>query len=123
MNGNDKRAHMWLKISVLYFALAVIVGAGMAASPHHDFRLMPVHAHLNLLGWVSMGLIGLLHLRFPALGEGKLAAVQFYSYQVGVPLMLVALSLFLTGTAGIEPIVGALSMIVVLSIVLFAVKF
>jgi hypothetical protein len=123
MNGNDKRAHAWLKISVLYFAFAVIVGAAMAASPAHDFRLMPVHAHLNLLGWVSMGLIGLLHLRFPALGDGKLAAVQFYSYQIGVPAMLLALSLFLTGTAGIEPIVGILSMIVVLSIVLFAVKF
>lgn len=123
MNGNDKRAYAWLKISVLYFALAVTVGAAMAASPTHDFRLMPVHAHLNLLGWVSMGLIGLLHLRFPALGEGKLAAVQFYAYQVGVPLMLVALALFLTGTAGIEPVVGILSTIVVLSIVMFAVKF
>src|SRR5579871_5772352 len=121
MQGNDQRAYTWLKISVLYFALAVIVGAAMG--PSHDFRLMPVHAHLNLLGWVSMGLIGLLHLRFPALGQGKLATVQFYSYQVGVPLMLVALALFLTGTAGIEPVVGVLSMIVVLSIVLFAVKF
>ena len=122
MNGNDKRAYAWLKIAVLYFALAVAIGAAMGASPSHDMRLMPVHAHLNLLGWVSMSLIGLLHLRFPALGDGKLAAVQFYSYQVCVPLTLMALAFLLTGTESIGPVVGILSIIVVLSIALFAVK-
>jgi len=122
MNGNDKRAYVWLKIAVLYFVLAVALGAAMGASPTHDMRFMPVHAHLNLLGWVSMSLIGLLHLRFPALGEGKLATAQFYSYQVCVPLMLLALGFLLTGMESIGPVVGILSIIVVLSILLFAMK-
>jgi hypothetical protein len=44
----------------------------------HDFQLAPVHAHLNLLGWTSLGLIGLVHRAWPELLEARGAAlVQF----------------------------------------------
>jgi len=39
------------------FALAGI-GMGIAMGVMHDHAVMPAHAHLNLLGWVSLFLFG-----------------------------------------------------------------
>jgi hypothetical protein len=43
----------------------------------HDFSLAPVHAHLNLLGWASLALMGLTLRAWPVLAEGRLAALQY----------------------------------------------
>jgi len=37
------------------------MGLGMFMGLTHDFTLAPAHAHLNLLGWVTMCLYGLYH--------------------------------------------------------------
>lgn len=56
MNDNP-RACAWLRLAAVYFAVGVILGVLMGASGDHS--LFPLHAHINLLGWVSMALIGL----------------------------------------------------------------
>jgi hypothetical protein len=38
-----------IKMSVIYFAIGVLLGYYMSISHSHD--LAPVHAHINLLGW------------------------------------------------------------------------
>jgi hypothetical protein len=59
----------------LYFlllaAVSLVVGVGMGVfmGMTHDFTLMPVHAHLNLLGWTSLALFGLVHRAYPQLGD------------------------------------------------------
>ncbi|WP_165943524.1 hypothetical protein [Roseicella aquatilis] len=42
-------------------ALCLVIGVtmGIAMGIAHDFHLAPVHAHLNLLGWTSLALMGL----------------------------------------------------------------
>jgi hypothetical protein len=44
-------------------ALAALTGMGLGLymGLAHDFKLAPAHAHLNLLGWVTMCLYGLYH--------------------------------------------------------------
>lgn len=44
-------------------ALAALIGmcVGLFMGIAHDFTLAPAHAHLNLLGWVTMSLYGLYH--------------------------------------------------------------
>jgi hypothetical protein len=42
----------------------------------HDFTLAPVHAHLNLLGWVTLAAYGLIHRAYPALGASRMAGAQ-----------------------------------------------
>jgi hypothetical protein len=39
----------------------------------HDFQFAPVHAHLNLLGWASLALFGLIYRAYPALQDSWLA--------------------------------------------------
>jgi hypothetical protein len=65
MNHNP-RSRAWLRLAVAYFAVGVMLGVAMGASGDHS--LFPLHAHINLLGWVSMalfGLIGTVHRRSP----------------------------------------------------------
>jgi len=52
--------------------MALGIGMGLA----HDFQYAPVHAHLNLLGWASLALFGLIYKSYPALAESRLAAIH-----------------------------------------------
>ena len=51
-------SNLWLKLAGLYFFIGVALGVGMGLSGDH--HLFPLHAHINLLGWVSMALFGLI---------------------------------------------------------------
>jgi hypothetical protein len=61
-------------------ALCMVVGValGIAMGMAHDFRFAPVHAHLNLLGWTSLALMGLTYRAWPELCRTRTAAaLQF----------------------------------------------
>ena len=60
-------------IAALSALCGMTLGTVMGLS--HDFTLLPVHAHLNLLGWVSMMLFGLFH-RGVGASHRRLAWVQ-----------------------------------------------
>jgi len=116
MNLNP-RSRTWFRLAALYFAFGVVLGVAMGASGDHS--LFAVHAHINLLGWVSMALFGLIGTVHPAMTEGRVAAVQCWMYNLGVPVMLGALALRLKGFASVEPLIGAASILVGCSVLLF----
>lgn len=62
---------LFLSLSAVALTLGVGVGLTMAAT--HDFALMPVHAHLNLLGSTCLALFGLNHRSYPALANQRLS--------------------------------------------------
>ncbi|WP_052388782.1 hypothetical protein [Belnapia moabensis] len=58
--------------------LVVGTGLGIAMGMAHDFHLAPVHAHLNLVGWTTLALMGLTYRAWPQLAEARvLAPLQF----------------------------------------------
>jgi len=63
---------------ILLSVLCLIVGIGMGIvmGAAHDFRFTPVHAHLNLLGWTSLALFGLVYKNYPALKASWLASAH-----------------------------------------------
>ena len=106
MNHNS-RSRAWFRLAAAYFAVGVMLGVAMGASGDHT--LFPVHAHINLLGWVSMALFGLIGTVYPSITEGRVAAAQFWMHNVGVPVMLVALALRIKGFPSAEPLIGVAS--------------
>src|SRR5215467_14010306 len=94
----------FLRTAVVYFVLAVAVGVYMGAT--QQLAQVPVHAHLNLLGWVSMALFGLIYHAYPAAGQTKLAAWHFWIHNLSVPAFMAALFLMLAGNAAFGPVVG-----------------
>ena len=110
----------FLKIAVVYFVIAIALGVFMGATG--DLTQRPVHAHLNLLGWVSMTLFGLIYHAFPAAAATRLARWHFWIYQFGVPVLMVAVAVVHAGHPAADPVAGILSIIVTISVVLFAVN-
>ena len=110
----------FLKTAVVYFVLAVALGIYMGAT--QDLTQRPVHAHVNLLGWVSMALFGLIYHAYPAAATTALARWHFWIHQLGVPALMVAVWVVHSGNAAVDPVAGVLSIIVGIGIVLFAVN-
>lgn len=115
---DNSRSRTWFTLAVAYFIVAVAMGIVMGASGDHS--LMPVHAHLNLLGWVTMALYGLIGLAYPAVFDGRVATLQLWLYNVGVPVMLGALAWRIKGHPAAEPVVGLASIVVGIAVLLFA---
>src|SRR6516164_5004150 len=72
---------MAMKASVLSFwaAVAFLVAGliwGLVMGISQDFSTMPAHAHLNLLGWVSLFLFGIYYRLHPWLEGSRSAHVD-----------------------------------------------
>lgn len=108
----------WLKLAVLYLLAGVGLGLFMAAS--HDHSMFPVHAHLNLLGWVSMALFGCFYRLWPAAASGRLAKVHFWLYAPSHFVQMVLLAALFRGHPAVEPALAAASMLVAAALACFA---
>ncbi len=83
-----------MRLDIWYIALALLMllvgeafGEWMARA--HDHSLALVHSHLNVVGWASFALFGLIHRSFPVLASSRLALPQF--------LLAAASTVFLIG--------------------------
>jgi drug/metabolite transporter superfamily protein YnfA len=112
-------SNWFLRLAALYFVIGVALGLFMAAS--HDHSMHPVHAHLNLLGWVSLSLFGLFYRAFPAAAASKLGRAHFWIYVPAHAVQMVLLAMFYRGRSEIEPALGAVSMLVGVAIICFAI--
>ena len=90
-----------------------------------DFTLAPLHAHINLLGFVLMTLFGLLYRVMPELAGNVLAKAHFWLHQIGAFLLLIMLFLFLSGRiteAGMVPVAPVAEITVFLGILCYVVN-
>lgn len=117
METSTVAGHAWMRLAACYFAAAVLLGVYMGASA--DIRWYPVHAHIALLGWVSMGLFSWADSTWPSLSEGRLAKVQFWLYNVSLPVMMLSLAGKIAGVNAVEPVLGISSVTTALAVLLF----
>jgi cbb3-type cytochrome oxidase subunit 1 len=120
MGDRYKVGKAYLKIAVVYFTIGVL--AGLIMGIIHDFRFSSVHAHVNLLGWVSMALFGIIYHLYPNAANSKLAKTQFWLHNIGVPVMLGGIALQILGLSAALPptIIG--SIVVVIGVILFTIN-
>lgn len=111
-------ARLWILIGVSYLVAGATVGVIMGASM--NFTYAPVHAHINLLGWASMALAGLIYDRFPLAGGSKLGVAHFWLHNTVLPALMVTLFLFLGGNQSLGPVLGIFSVLMLLTLALFA---
>jgi len=100
-------------ISFAFFVTAVVaVTVGMAwgiqMSASGDHALGGAHAHLNLVGWASMGLFGLYYHAVPAAAETSLAKVHYIVALAGVVLMVPGIVMALTERGETLAVIGSL---------------
>ena len=107
----------WLRIAVLYLVCGVALGIWMGAT--ENFTLAPVHAHVNLLGWTTLALAGLIYTVFPQAGASRLARLHFWLMNAAMPVMLIALALYLgTGQKGAIPFLAGAEMVAAVAVLM-----
>jgi len=116
------------RVSAAFFAMGVIyllagMAWGMQMGASEDFALAPAHAHLNLLGWVTMAIYGTFYALTHASLSPRLAWTNFALSAVGVALMIPSLALFLktADTRFLPPLIAS-EVITVASLLVFAVS-
>jgi hypothetical protein len=105
-----------LRVSTLLLLCGMMLGIVMGI--REDFTLAPAHAHLNLIGFVLMFLVGLYYRIVPAAGADPLAKIQASLHILGAIVLPIGIALVLTGGTGLVVIVG--SLIVLAAMALFA---
>ncbi len=89
-----------IKLAAIYLVLGMTLGIGMGIAEDHTLR--GLHAHVNLLGWATLGLAALLFHVFPQLAATRLATVWFWTYNLALPVALTALGFTLYGNLRFE---------------------
>lgn len=107
-----------VRIALLYMLVGLILGLAMAIS--HDWKLMSVHSHLLLLGWVTMAISGVFYIVEPRCANRRLAVLHFWGHNIGLPVMLVSLGFVQYGHGAAAPVIGVGATIVLASLVVFA---
>ncbi|MEZ5912755.1 MAG: hypothetical protein R3D84_11470 [Paracoccaceae bacterium] len=113
----------FLLVGVVYLVIGIGFGMHMGASGDHGF--MPLHAHINLLGFVLMTLFGILYRIIPAMAAANLARIHFWLHQVGAAILVMMLFLLFSGQvseAAMFPIAPLAELLVLLATLVFAVN-
>lgn len=113
-----------MKASSLSFqaaVLMVIVGMvwGIVMGISKDHATMPAHAHLNLLGWVSLFLFGVFYRLHPALDRSRVASIQVWAWIVATVILTVGVALVHSGREAGDPIAAVGSLLALGDILLF----
>ncbi|WP_042462127.1 cytochrome-c oxidase [Neobacillus dielmonensis] len=109
-----------IKIAAVYFSIGVLVGMTMGII--HDFRYTSMHAHINLLGWVSTALFGIIYSIYPFAADTKLAKTHFWLHNIGLPVMVIGLFCESWGISAALPVMIVGSLAVVVGTLLFTVN-
>lgn len=94
----DLVATRFTSVSMIYFFIGCILGAVMFLWPDRIYSIMPAHAHINLVGFVSMMIFGVSYHMFPRFADRplysiKIASLQFTIINIGLLGMVLVFGL------------------------------
>lgn len=114
----EKIAGYFMKAGVLYALAGFTIGLVMGASK--SFGMTSVHAHLGVIGWLTMAVFAVYYHLVPAAARNGAAKVHFWVANAGVLILSVSLALLVSGMAAAEAGAAIGSVITVLSLLIFA---
>ena len=91
-----ERVIVWyLRMSIIYFVLGVVIGIAMLLWPDAAIDYIPVHVHLNLLGFMTMMIYGVGYHILPKFSGAfihspKIMNIQFWVANAGLIGMAVS---------------------------------
>lgn len=83
--------HRFMLTAAILAVLGMCFGIWMGINGEATFNYAPVHAHTNLVGWVSMFLFGLWYRAHPTAASGTLAQVHYWCALVGVICLVIGI--------------------------------
>ena len=117
------------RVSAAFFAVGIVcvlggMALGMNMGATHDMTLAQAHAHLNLVGWVTMALYGTFYALERETIAMRLAWLNFIVSTIGILVMIPGLVLFLNSGNDPKwvPMMSAGEGIVALGAAIFAIS-
>jgi len=104
---------------LLVASVCLIIGVclGIYMGVNEDFQLVAVHTHVNLVGWASLALFGVIYRVYPELAASRLARAQFW---LSAPSALVfPVGIYLAQAHQIRAVVIATSLLWLLGALVF----
>lgn len=114
------------RLSTAYFGAAVLyalagIVLGMVMGATQDFAMRPVHAHLNLLGWAGLAIMGAFFGLAGARAPQKLGWAVFVISNIGNVCLLSMVALISKGKPPIVPVLMTGELSVLTGMALFGV--
>lgn len=113
-------AKRFFATGAVFVTLGMLLGIHMAASQDHI--LAPAHAHLNLIGFVTMSIYGTFYALAPAAQAGKLPQIHYWVSVIGILIGIPGIAIAVTGGGEALAIIGSFlflaSMLIFLTVVL-----
>lgn len=109
-----------LRLGMLYLVAGMCLGLFMGMK--EDFTFADVHAHINLLGYVSTFLVGLFLKTYPQALETKPTRLAVVIIITSVPVMLISLAAMIGGIQQAMPVLAIASTVVMAGFALFAIS-
>lgn len=109
---------LFVLIALIYAIIGMLLGNVMGATMDHS--QLPTHAHIMLVGWVSMALSGIIYRLWPQMKSGVLPLVNFGLHQIGSVVMSIALYMLYGGMveeAAIGPVLGIAGILVMAALI------
>ncbi len=106
---------MFLATAAFFVLLGMIWGIQMSASGDHS--LSPAHGHLNLVGFVTMSVIGIYYALTPAAAASRWARIHYFLALGAVVILVPGIVMALTQNG--EALAKAGSVLAVLSVLTF----
>jgi len=110
-------AAVHLRAAAIYAVIGMTFGIYMGIK--QDFSLMPAHAHLNVVGWLSIAVYGLVLARFPDIAASRLAKVQGIIAHLGVWIFVPGIAIAIISDHSIEQFAIIGSLVVLTGALLF----
>lgn len=112
-------AFLFITIAIVYAVIGMVVGIMMGVT--EIFAYGDLHAHINLVGWATMALFGLVYRAYPEMAKSPLTRIHFWVANAGVIVFLVGIYVVITNLSVWIAIVG--SLLVLASMFIFLINF
>ena len=86
----------WIKIAVIYLIFGISVGLFMSSTLQLNWA--SAHAHVNLAGFATTAIFGVIYSVYPGAAKSILGKTHFWLHNIGMPFFL--LSTFLVQVSG-----------------------
>jgi len=117
LGGIMRASSLSFQAGVTLVVVGMIWGLQMAIS--RDHAAMPAHAHLNLLGFVSLFLFGFYYRLHPSLDRSRAALIQVSIWIAGTVVMAIGVGLVHTGREAGDPLAATGSLAVLAAMLMF----
>lgn len=94
----------FITVSSIYLLLGLFIGYLMGVT--NLFQYTSLHVHVNLVGWVTSALFGIVYTIYKSPYYKKVVNFHFWLHMIGVPLLMLGMYFIIVG---MEAIGGPLS--------------